>query len=86
VNVTNAPSSRAAVLSDPLTWPLRPLLPLSRDVEGNWPELGFLVAAGGPVVYRGSIYDIPPGLDLSRFKSTEYETLDAVLADGWKVD
>jgi hypothetical protein len=37
-------------------------------------------------VYRGSIYDIPLGLDLSGFRSTEYETLDAVLADGWTVD
>ena len=86
MNAPNATSPSAVVLSNPSTWPLRPLLPLSRSGADAWPELGFLVASGGPVVYRGSIYDIPPGLDLSGFKSTEYETLDAVLADGWRVD
>ena len=86
MSAPNATSPSAVVLSDPSTWPLRPLLPLSRNAEGDWPELGFLVATGGPVVYRGSIYDIPPGLDLSGFKSTEYETFDAVFADGWRVD
>jgi hypothetical protein len=86
VTAAQAPTPRTVALSDPSTWPLRPLLPLSKNVEGDWPELGFLVASGGPVVYRGSIYDIPPGLDLSGFRSTEYETLDAVLADGWTVD
>jgi hypothetical protein len=85
VTAAHAPTPSAVALSDPSTWPLRPLLPLSRNVDADWPELGFLVA-GGPVVYRGSIYDIPPGLDLSGFRSTEYETMEAVLADGWRVD
>jgi hypothetical protein len=82
-----ATTKRALTLSDPATWPLRPLLPLSRGEGDAWDkELGFLVAAGGPVVYRGSIFDIPSGLSLSGFRSTEYETFDAILADGWKVD
>jgi hypothetical protein len=83
---TAAPRPRAPLLSDPSTWPLRPLLPLRRDVEGDWPEVGFLVAAGGPVVYRGCIFDIPPGLDLSGFKTTEYESMEAVALAGWVVD
>ena len=78
-------------MADPATWPLRTILPLVKADVSPWSEdgFGFLVAGRGPVVFRGNVLDVRPGPlapQLRRFKSTEYECVEAVAQAGWKVD
>jgi len=75
-----------ATIDNPSTWPLYPVLPLARTSR-NWPrELGFIVAGAGPIVFKGNVLDALPRVDLSDYPTTEYETVGAILADGWEPD
>jgi hypothetical protein len=67
------------------------LLPLKRYTEaGKMPQSGFViqqsvripVPAPDPVVYTGNIWDEK----LSLGERQEYESLEAIVADGWVVD
>lgn len=75
----------------PTKWPRWPLLPLKRPRgSGQMPECGFMVAEKGilTTVFRGYIWDnesvklaIRSGKD-----SKTYDSYEAIVADGWRVD
>lgn len=91
-----------AMLLNPLIWPNWPLLPLKRnrkDSESGWPiECGLVIAVAEQErwrIYKTNMFSISslPGSTLAE-KITEnskidryvYESVDALLADGWEVD
>jgi hypothetical protein len=72
-------------------WPSWPFLPIKRkDNRLENKNLGFLyhdaVHSDGKVrVYHAYMFDMP-GVKLSDIPTTEYDSVDAMLADGWVVD
>lgn len=63
-------------MDTPKEWPLWPVLPLVQHGTG---QAGFLTE-GKPRVYIGNIFD-------NRFDNfKDYESFDAIIADGWRVD
>jgi hypothetical protein len=69
------------LMSDAARWPLRPRLPLTRDVAGGWPELGFLCEGQGAKVFLGDVVD-----NAESCESLSYVSFAAAVADGWRVD
>lgn len=67
---------------DPNSWQRWPRLPLIRHLPGPETEYGFLVDGSGFTVFEGLIY-LPITKDA---RTWVYETPEALLADGWKVD
>ncbi len=63
-------------------WPRWPYLPIKRSVSSGWPELAFLYADNNTLVQRAN-NPFWPG---SEGESTTYESVEALVADGWKVD
>lgn len=77
------------MMEQPLNWPHWPVLPLVRW-EDRQPTYGFLVAQEGMLntVHYGSIYDVEL-VNLAmrgQGKSQSYESKEAIVKDGWKVD
>lgn len=82
----------------PVNWPVYPFLPLSRDQGDEFPELGLLYDASGvsgnlehqTTVFLLNLFDIaeffPCEQMLFKQKQIRYETLAAILDDGWRVD
>lgn len=72
------------MISTPNNWPIWPVLPMKREVEGKmWPETGFFLnpSLSDDVVffYTGSIYDMK--------EATKTDlTPEQVLEQGWVVD
>lgn len=65
-------------------WPAWPRLPLKRSrSEGRFPQLGIMVAGRKPEVYLTSMYNKTP---LSDVESIKYESFQAVVDAGWRVD
>lgn len=62
-------------------WPVWPFLPLKKQ-SGGWP-VGLLVAGRGFTVYLKNMYD-PKSLD--DCEVMEYDSAEAAVADGWRVD
>lgn len=89
---------RAMILA-PQNWPRWPVLPVKRSVSFDL-ECGFIMAEHKEVdkpmtIYLSSIFSLPGegcktwGEVLARIpeeKRRRYDTLDAMLADGWMVD
>lgn len=79
-----------AFIERPDQWPRWPWLPLKRkNSELADKNLGVLIANGAKdyTVYHVNLFDLP--MPIERFKAsprTTYLTLDALLADGWRVD
>jgi hypothetical protein len=79
------------MMSHPDKWPHLFVLPLKRpDPGGGWPELGFLkrpamvtlAPAPEPVVHLGAVWSPRKG----DRPVAAYDSLEAVLDDGWVVD
>ena len=74
-------------LTDPKTWPLGDLLPLTRpDANALWPESGVLTAKQPLVVYLTDA--LTPGLT-ARLRACEkiyYHSEEQLERDGWRVD
>lgn len=76
-----------------LKWPCWPLLPMKKDVPGNWPEIGFLYAdyasdKDGVKLYHASFMDFGEMTPEQRkeVKVTEFATVGALLDAGWRID
>lgn len=82
-----------AFIEDPDNWPQWPLLPMKRIDSNQRLECAFIVSGdSGVKLYRGNIFAIyeRPGNTLAE-KLTDvpiykYESVDALLADGWVID
>ena len=82
------------MVQNPASWPCWPLLPLKRRKgNGEWPDLGFVVEAEGhyPKLSNGKITLFAEPMpyepkDLKDIKQVTYDSVDALLADGWIVD
>lgn len=75
------------VMSDPATWPLCDLLPLTRpDPNSLWPEMGVLIAERGPTLFLANAFE--PGLwkRLANCPRIEFQTFEELSAAGWRVD
>ena len=74
-------------------WPYYPLLPMIRRVGSSLSpedcECGFLVALDWHIIYRANLIllALHSRLDqLTTYLQLTYESLDTLLADGWKGD
>lgn len=85
-----------AFMSRPETWPLVWVLPLNRHKEGAGAlnkEYGFLVQTNTdpnpgppePVIYLDMFFDLKPGWK-EVTPTAKYESLQAIVDDGWYVD
>lgn len=71
------------MMQSPDYWQRWPLLPVKRDI-GKDREVGVLLDRKPYLVYLVNLWAVQDGLDGA--ESIEYESVDAVLADGWIVD
>lgn len=83
------------MMKNPGLWPQWPVLPVKRYRErGQMPDCAVLIDAGEPqpTVFQINPYDIPAGdlreniINNPKVKHTKYDTLEALMADGWMVD
>ena len=72
------------MMASPDYWGRWPLLPIKRDI-GKDREVGVLLDRKPYLVYLVNLWAIPEDT-LEGMPFIEYESIDAVLADGWKVD
>ena len=89
----NVDEATAGLVPNPQWWIRWPLMPLRNDrerQEGGWPRHGYLRASGfegreqGPFqVYEGNVW--APNLMTDPIIG-EYETVEALMAAGWRVD
>lgn len=83
-------SDRDKIIHDD-KWPAWPLLPVKRgDMSLKNKNLGVLYAtkefcAGKMTVFHVNLFDLPEG-SLRDVPQTSYESVEAMLADGWQVD
>lgn len=76
------------MMQDADNWPRWPILPLKRITSGHVIEAGLLVNGGldgphtDPTVYLCNMYQ--PVTEITPTK--KYESFEAIVADGWKVD
>lgn len=72
-------------IKDQDSWPIWPILPLKRkDNSLQNKNLGFLHVQTPLVIYHAYIFDLPATLE--GVPQTKYESIEALLADGWRVD
>lgn len=66
---------------------MKGILPLRRRLAGDVDsELGFIWSGQPLVVRRGNIYTLAIGNTIGSFPASAYESVDHILAAGWKVD
>ena len=75
-------------MKSPVEWSLWPMLPVKRCTkERNEPECGFMMAEGKPKVYlMNQLQFLMEHKLRSEVPVQEYESFDALVADGWIVD
>lgn len=70
-------------IQNPGMWPQWPVLPLKK-LTRDWYEFGYLIAEEGgvsPIVRLGNIFTMS-----EKDPVREYDSIDAMLTDGWMVD
>ena len=83
-----AENDHLAMLRSPERWPRWPVLPVVRGPV----DAGVVIHGGAeaaPTVYIVNLYSLKPGLLVPQLKDRPkhvYATLEAMLADGWRVD
>jgi hypothetical protein len=70
------------LMAKPRDWPRWPVLPLKRGDAFPY-EVGYLYADGKPAVYLGNVTDAKHH---NQQPTHEYDSFEAVYADGWRVD
>lgn len=70
-----------AWLSHPEWWHVPAMCPVKRKKGNTFPEIGTVFAEDGPAVYSG--INIFLG---GKGERKEYESFEAMIADGWEVD
>jgi hypothetical protein len=87
---TYGPGDERVFIADPGLWPHWPFLPVKRPTkDGGDVEVGVLYATDEPWrhVYRRNLLMLPPTrAEFLALDKHEYDSLDALLADGWIVD
>ena len=77
------------LIESPERWPYRPYLPLKRmKDDGSFPDNSILIEGEGLRVFKCGILvavDLPTKT-VRLFPCSDYEDVDALLADGWQVD
>lgn len=78
------------MMQDPDAWPRWPVLPLKRSTPDDPLDCAFLMcrfvdSGPDPEVWLGTIYEASD-LVGDESKHVVYESWDALLADGWRVD
>lgn len=92
MNRTDRFAHDAGLIRNPLRWPAYPFLPLvRRRGDGNMPDLGLLIAPEESVIWDLNLYSLPRSGKLSDLRASStvlarYETVEAMLEDGWEVD
>ncbi len=73
-------------------WPNYPVCPVKSTTKkedgSNWPVMG-LVVAGTPTVYKTNMFALTTGPIKPQLESVdkdEYDSFQAMVADGWIVD
>lgn len=83
---TRQDRDRDFILSD-LEWPRWPLLPVKRYGTEPMAETGLIQADDKTTVIFGNLFDLPKtAKDWKALKRITYDSIEALLADGWKVD
>lgn len=67
-------------------WPRWPVLPVKRHTRENFLELGCILSGSLNVVRVANMFQLSGTVDLSTIPSVTYPDVDALLADGWRVD
>ena len=81
-------SAELEMMKSPEDWPMYPYLPVKRYRDGGLPDVGVMVKDGGPRIHHTdalAVVTLPQHL-VSLLPAHEYESFDALLADGWQVD
>lgn len=82
-----------ALLMDQMSWPRWPLMPLKRypsrsKSQGNWPDFAVALADTDErkptILLDASLFGDPE--DWKKCEKKEYDSWEAVVADGWRVD
>jgi len=87
------PDDRKFITQEAEKWPFRPILPVKRPRKqlGSWPETGIILEGALTRVLKEDIFSLPKTKEemikcLRQANAYEYETVDALLEDGWIVD
>jgi hypothetical protein len=97
MNTTSTDTERAhhkKMMENPDLWPVWPVLPVKRHTnDSSWPETGVIMAVKDwmTTVCILNMFSIPSGtsvLEVRKMASKEYmyDSVDALLDDGWVVD
>lgn len=78
--------SYAKQMKDSDSWPRWPVLPVKRSGGHGMPDLGIMVAGKGPIVYHIGLYELQPGQLWDSISRECYESVEALVAAGWRVD
>lgn len=81
------------MMTTPWEWPAWPFLPVKKRIPGEWPDCALMVDLGTaefhdvqPVIYEGNIFNFSnEPFDKDKVKA-RYESIDALVEDGWVVD
>ena len=72
-------------LKQPKRWGCWPACPVKRYVkQGEWPDMG-VVLADGWIVYRVNLFMLTKE-QLDSCEKHEYDSVEALVSDGWEVD
>lgn len=74
-------------LKSPGRWPCWPCCPVRRStgVQGGFPDHGIVLAECASIVYWVNLFFFSME-DLKTCEKHEYESAEAMVADGWEVD
>lgn len=78
-------AEEVALINDELKWPMFPVLPMK--TIGRTPrEHGILLSGSLSTIYHVGLFDLSPGQlgpQIDDAKKTTYETVEAMVRDGW---
>jgi hypothetical protein len=81
-NDTRPDARDIEMMKTPDDWPAWPLLPLKRPNKAYGTSFAYMFAEGKPRIYRGSMWKPDPTKD----PCVEFDSFEAIAADGWMVD
>jgi len=77
-----------AILKDPNDWP-NVVLPLVKRGDPSGPECAFMVRGHGSKLYLHNMFALETGMlspQLAGLPTKEFDSLEAIIEDGWEVD
>ncbi len=76
----------AAMMRNQSSWPAWPVLPVKKyNKPGEMPDVGTMFA-GQTKVFKCNMFDLSGTEDLTKLDSFDYPSVEAIIADGWRVD